>query len=319
MSQSGNPGDQGRESQRRDFWSRLSAALEARAMRIPPAVPHPSMRPWIQELTPEQVQQARFLGERDRRWRQEQYDVDWSQIDEISQDLRVSHERIRRDRLLGGMEGYITQQDRGDLAFGLDRRHVDQLVHAFYLEIGVLCALPPEEFCSPETNPRISDSIVSLLRSLYDRRSISSEVNVASWIASKQDYERQVERELHTLRQCTEGLRLLHGNWDYYANPYNSREAFLSDIQGSQQRLASLAVSLVRIENTIAASRLQQARSFFADQVAPTWGGLQNTVAVASKVIGDRNCAFNAMSAQLRCAVNPSGPCEGCKHFEAKA
>lgn len=34
--------------------------------------------------------------------------------------------------------------------------------------------------------------------------------------------------------------------------------------------------------------------------------------------IGDRNCAFNAMSSHLRCAVNPDGPCEGCKHFEAK-
>jgi|GEM_PF-3015816 len=34
--------------------------------------------------------------------------------------------------------------------------------------------------------------------------------------------------------------------------------------------------------------------------------------------IGNTNCAFNANSFHIRCAVNPSGPCEGCQHFEAK-
>lgn len=32
--------------------------------------------------------------------------------------------------------------------------------------------------------------------------------------------------------------------------------------------------------------------------------------------IGDASCRFNALSPQLRCAVNPQGPCEGCKEFE---
>lgn len=34
-------------------------------------------------------------------------------------------------------------------------------------------------------------------------------------------------------------------------------------------------------------------------------------------VVGDSNCRFNARSEILRCAVNPAGPCEGCKFFEA--
>ncbi len=33
-------------------------------------------------------------------------------------------------------------------------------------------------------------------------------------------------------------------------------------------------------------------------------------------VLGDANCRFNAKSEIIRCAVNPSGPCEGCRFFE---
>jgi hypothetical protein len=32
-------------------------------------------------------------------------------------------------------------------------------------------------------------------------------------------------------------------------------------------------------------------------------------------VIGDPTCQFNAQSALVRCAVNPTGPCAGCRHF----
>ncbi len=32
--------------------------------------------------------------------------------------------------------------------------------------------------------------------------------------------------------------------------------------------------------------------------------------------IGDPSCLYNAHSPQLRCAVNPAGPCEGCKHYQ---
>lgn len=33
-------------------------------------------------------------------------------------------------------------------------------------------------------------------------------------------------------------------------------------------------------------------------------------------MVGDLSCQLNARSAYLRCAVNPSGPCKGCPHYE---
>ena len=33
-------------------------------------------------------------------------------------------------------------------------------------------------------------------------------------------------------------------------------------------------------------------------------------------VVGDASCRFNAKSEILRCAVNPEGPCEGCRLYE---
>ena len=37
----------------------------------------------------------------------------------------------------------------------------------------------------------------------------------------------------------------------------------------------------------------------------------------AGQIIGDPTCCFNAHSPLLRCAVNPSGPCEGCGEYLA--
>lgn len=34
-------------------------------------------------------------------------------------------------------------------------------------------------------------------------------------------------------------------------------------------------------------------------------------------VIGNANCRLNARSEIIRCAVNPEGPCEGCRYFES--
>jgi Family of unknown function (DUF6464) len=33
--------------------------------------------------------------------------------------------------------------------------------------------------------------------------------------------------------------------------------------------------------------------------------------------IGDTTCRFNARSVYIRCAINPEGPCEGCRYYEA--
>lgn len=35
-------------------------------------------------------------------------------------------------------------------------------------------------------------------------------------------------------------------------------------------------------------------------------------------LIGDISCKYNARSGYVRCAVNPSGPCEGCRFYESK-
>jgi Family of unknown function (DUF6464) len=34
-------------------------------------------------------------------------------------------------------------------------------------------------------------------------------------------------------------------------------------------------------------------------------------------VVGDFTCRYNARSAQIRCAVNPSGPCQDCPAYES--
>ncbi|HEY9669311.1 MAG TPA: DUF6464 family protein [Coleofasciculaceae cyanobacterium] len=35
-------------------------------------------------------------------------------------------------------------------------------------------------------------------------------------------------------------------------------------------------------------------------------------------LIGDITCEFNARSPYIRCAVNPSGPCEDCHYYQPK-
>jgi len=32
--------------------------------------------------------------------------------------------------------------------------------------------------------------------------------------------------------------------------------------------------------------------------------------------VGDVSCRYNARSPWLRCAVNPCGPCQGCRHYQ---
>lgn len=36
-------------------------------------------------------------------------------------------------------------------------------------------------------------------------------------------------------------------------------------------------------------------------------------------LIGDLGCEFNARSPYVRCAVNPLGPCKGCRAYQAKS
>jgi hypothetical protein len=50
-------------------------------------------------------------------------------------------------------------------------------------------------------------------------------------------------------------------------------------------------------------------------------GPLPDDVSVVKDciVIGNADCAYNARSEIVRCAVNPVGPCQGCQHFEPRA
>lgn len=35
-------------------------------------------------------------------------------------------------------------------------------------------------------------------------------------------------------------------------------------------------------------------------------------------IVGDFTCRFNARSSYLRCAINPTGPCQDCSHYQAR-
>ena len=37
---------------------------------------------------------------------------------------------------------------------------------------------------------------------------------------------------------------------------------------------------------------------------------------ISNPLIGDASCQYNARSALIRCAVNPSGPCQECPYYE---
>lgn len=36
-------------------------------------------------------------------------------------------------------------------------------------------------------------------------------------------------------------------------------------------------------------------------------------------VVGDASCLYNAQSELMRCAVNPDGPCNGCRFYEVRS
>ena len=57
---------------------------------------------------------------------------------------------------------------------------------------------------------------------------------------------------------------------------------------------------------------------FFVSPIG--FGGLVVYTYVASPpdYIGDPTWRYNAHSPELRCAVNPHGPCEGCPHYEPR-
>lgn len=45
----------------------------------------------------------------------------------------------------------------------------------------------------------------------------------------------------------------------------------------------------------------------------------QHYVEDVGYIVGDQTCMFNARSPYIRCAVNPSGPCDSCRHYQNQA
>ena len=63
-----------------------------------------------------------------------------------------------------------------------------------------------------------------------------------------------------------------------------------------------------------AAMQASAARAIQRNQIPPDQYYLEGV----GYLIGDMTCQFNACSAYIRCAVNPSGPCEECHHYQPK-
>lgn len=61
----------------------------------------------------------------------------------------------------------------------------------------------------------------------------------------------------------------------------------------------------------------RQSTSLRRRQVVQEFSEIYNPVLMA-RAVGDENCRFNARSALIRCAVNPDGPCEGCRDYQPR-
>jgi hypothetical protein len=72
-----------------------------------------------------------------------------------------------------------------------------------------------------------------------------------------------------------------------------------------------------RVQTAIARARLPRRSSQPADVNGRSLPPELVYVPGAGYVIGNLSCRFNARSPQLRCAVNPSGPCAGCRFYES--
>ncbi|PZO44260.1 MAG: hypothetical protein DCF19_03400 [Pseudanabaena frigida] len=51
--------------------------------------------------------------------------------------------------------------------------------------------------------------------------------------------------------------------------------------------------------------------------VQPAPENLDRSLVNGRWIIGDGSCRYNAGSEIIRCAVNPNGPCQGCRFWEA--
>jgi Family of unknown function (DUF6464) len=68
-------------------------------------------------------------------------------------------------------------------------------------------------------------------------------------------------------------------------------------------------------------SRLRRARLITIDDCRdslPSYYNGDRSSEATRYFIGDTSCLYNAHSPYMRCAVNPSGPCKNCSHYQQK-
>lgn len=79
-----------------------------------------------------------------------------------------------------------------------------------------------------------------------------------------------------------------------------------------------LSIWFVRRAEIQARERLSAAISTATSRQIPrTLAPDQTYLEGVGYLVGDITCRFNARSAYLRCAVNPAGPCQECRHYES--
>lgn len=76
---------------------------------------------------------------------------------------------------------------------------------------------------------------------------------------------------------------------------------------------------VMRRADAQAQARLQLVLESFSSRGLPNLrlSSDQTYVEGLGYITGDLTCRFNARSSYVRCAVNPSGPCQICSHYES--
>jgi hypothetical protein len=75
---------------------------------------------------------------------------------------------------------------------------------------------------------------------------------------------------------------------------------------------------IIRQADARAQERLRLAMESVANRGLPTLrlSSDHHYVEGIGYMVGDLTCRFNARSSYMRCAVNPSGPCQDCSHYQ---
>jgi hypothetical protein len=80
---------------------------------------------------------------------------------------------------------------------------------------------------------------------------------------------------------------------------------------------ALLGLEILRRSKRRFQARIRQIRAESVPNRAVT-GDFFEVPEERSFFIGETSCRYNARSPHLRCAIDPSGPCEGCLHYESR-